>query len=249
MSGDRSRGGASAAGSRTAPPAGSAPGASAMIALVRNRGDDGGLPIAPAVAGDAGMLADHRTGAVGGDQQPGCHCAAVRQLDSTTRDEPRGKASRLPAADGDGRLPRRAERARPPQPGGARLPSSSAFLASAASSGPFSIMSANGWPGSTSPSKERKTGRTMSSRRLSVTTMSVIGCASISSHTPMVSNSRRAAATMADARGSRPAGRWRGIDHHNRKRSTQALTQGDRQCEPGKACPTDQDIDTLDAAS
>ena len=40
-----------------------------MIALMRHRGDDGGLVVAPAVAGDAGALADRRARAVGGDQQ------------------------------------------------------------------------------------------------------------------------------------------------------------------------------------
>ena len=85
-------------------------------------------------------------------------------------------------------------------------PSARAFASSAASSGPFSIMCANGSPGATSPSKVRNVGRTASSRRLSVTAMSRIGCApgAIASQTPMVSNSRRAAATMADARGSLP---------------------------------------------
>ena len=85
-------------------------------------------------------------------------------------------------------------------------PSALAFASSAASSGPFSIMCANGSSGPTSPSKVRNVGRMASSRRLSVTAMSRIGCApgAIRSQTPMVSNSRRAAATIADARGSLP---------------------------------------------
>src|SRR5262245_61104193 len=86
--------------------------------------------------------------------------------------------------------------------GRSATPSSFAFATSAASSGPFSIMCANGSSGSTSPSKVRKVGRTASCRRLSVTTMSRMGCASTACHTPMVSNRRRAAATMAEARGS-----------------------------------------------
>ena len=84
-------------------------------------------------------------------------------------------------------------------------PSCLALSASAASSGAFSIMWANGSPGSRSPSKVRNVGRTTSCRRLSVTTMSRMGCASTWCHTPIVSNSRRAAATMADARPSAPA--------------------------------------------
>ena len=65
-------------------------------------------------------------------------------------------------------------------------------------------MCANGSPGATSPSKVRNVGRMASSRRLSVTAMSRMGCApgAIRSQTPIASNSRRAAATIADARGS-----------------------------------------------
>src|SRR5262249_35998096 len=81
-------------------------------------------------------------------------------------------------------------------------PSSCAFCVNAAISGEFSTIWAKGSPGSTSPSKVRKTGRTTSLRRLSVTTMSRMGCASTPCHTPMVSNSRRAAATIAEARPS-----------------------------------------------
>src|ERR1700682_1113075 len=44
-------------------------GAAVMIALVRDRRDYGGLPVAPAIAGDARALADRRMRAVGGDQQ------------------------------------------------------------------------------------------------------------------------------------------------------------------------------------
>ncbi len=46
--------------------------------------------------------------------------------------------------------------------GSSTTPSSFAFAASAASSGPFSTMWANGSPGSTSPSKVRNAGRTAS---------------------------------------------------------------------------------------
>ena len=45
-------------------------GAAIVIALVRDGGDDGGLAVGPAVPRDAGLLADRRARAVGGDQQP-----------------------------------------------------------------------------------------------------------------------------------------------------------------------------------
>src|SRR4051812_10314834 len=84
------------------------------------------------------------------------------------------------------------------------IPSARALAASAALSGAFSIMWAKGWPGSTSPAKVRNTGRTASFSFESVTTMSRIGCALLStaSQTPSVSNMRRAAAAMAEARKS-----------------------------------------------
>src|SRR5712691_8294388 len=83
-------------------------------------------------------------------------------------------------------------------------PSSRALPTSASTSGRFSTMWANGSSGATSPAKVRKTGFTASPSRLSVTTMSRIGCASAATapHTPMVSNSRRAPAAMAEARAS-----------------------------------------------
>ena len=66
-------------------------------------------------------------------------------------------------------------------------------------------MWANGSPGATSPAKVRKVGRVASASLESVTTMSRMGCdcGPTSSHTPRVSNSRRQAATIAVARGSR----------------------------------------------
>ena len=77
---------------------------------------------------------------------------------------------------------------------------------------------------STSPSKVRNTGRTASLRRLSVTAMSRIGCASPAtrSHTPMVSNSRRAAATIAEARASLRRAAERRIGDRDRKPSARA---------------------------
>src|SRR5262249_61194578 len=43
--------------------------AAVMIALVRDGGDDGGLAVAPTMAGDARALADRRTRAVGSDHE------------------------------------------------------------------------------------------------------------------------------------------------------------------------------------
>ena len=74
--------------------------------------------------------------------------------------------------------------------------------------------------------------------------MSRIGCAwsATSSQTPMVSNSRRAAAAIAEARpvARRPAERRIGDDHL--ERLAQRLPQRDRQRQPGKAAAADQDI-------
>ena len=66
-------------------------------------------------------------------------------------------------------------------------------------SAPLSTMWAKGSPGSTSPSKVRKAGRTGSWRRLSVTTMSSMGWASAAtpSQTPSAASMRRAPAAIA----------------------------------------------------
>jgi hypothetical protein len=56
-------------------------GAPVMIALVRHRGNDGGLAIAPTVAGDARALANRRVRAVSGNQEPRRDRSAVRELD------------------------------------------------------------------------------------------------------------------------------------------------------------------------
>ena len=45
-------------------------GAAIMIALMRDRGDDGRLIVIPAMRGDAGLLANRRARAIGGDQKP-----------------------------------------------------------------------------------------------------------------------------------------------------------------------------------
>ena len=101
-------------------------------------------------------------------------------------------------------------------------------------------MCANGSPGSTFPANVRNTGRVASSRLESVTTMSRIGCASAatSSHTPMASNSRRQAATMAVARGSRLGrSRQRRIGDDDGNIGAKALAQRQRQRQPANAPP------------
>ena len=83
-------------------------------------------------------------------------------------------------------------------------PSALARSTSASTSAGFSIICANGSPGATSPPNVRYVGRMTSGNLESVTTMSRIGCAPSAtlSQTPMVSNKRRAAAAIAEARAS-----------------------------------------------
>ena len=113
-------------------------------------------------------------------------------------------------------------------------------------------MCANGSPGSTSPPKVRKVGRTASSSLLSVTTMSRIGCASAAtaSQTPIASNSRRAAAAIAEARGSfEVAAPSAGSTTVTAKRLAQPLAQRDRQRQAGKAGAADHQIGFMPVAS
>ena len=83
-------------------------------------------------------------------------------------------------------------------------PVRAASAASAPTKRSFSIICAKGSPGSISPAKVSSTGRTASSTRLSVTTMSRMGCAcgATAFQTPSASNMRRGAAAMAEARRS-----------------------------------------------
>ena len=125
------------------------------------------------------------------------------------------------------------------------MPSAFAFSTSAASSGAFSIMWPNGSPGATSPSKVRKVGRMASCSRLSVITMSRIGCAppATASQTPIVSNSRRAAATIAEARASAGVAGERRIGDRDRERRPEPLAQRNRQRQTGESRAADQDVD------
>ncbi len=52
-------------------------GAAMVIALMLDRGDDRGLVVGPAVICDAGLLADRRARAIGGNQQPGGDHASI----------------------------------------------------------------------------------------------------------------------------------------------------------------------------
>ena len=83
-------------------------GAPVMIALVRHRGDDGGLAVAPAVAGDACALANRRTRAVGGDQKPRRDRSAIRELTSMRVTIPAREPS--PTLCGDGEMSATADR-------------------------------------------------------------------------------------------------------------------------------------------
>ncbi len=56
-------------------------GAAVVIALVRDGADDRRLIVIPAVRGDAGLLADLRTRAVGADQKPRRNRLAAAQVD------------------------------------------------------------------------------------------------------------------------------------------------------------------------
>ena len=56
-------------------------GATAVIALMRHRGDDRGLTVGPAVNGNPRAFADRRMRAVGADQEHRRDCFAVSKLD------------------------------------------------------------------------------------------------------------------------------------------------------------------------
>ena len=176
--------------------------------------------------GDAGLLADPRARAVGADQQP------RRQSSS-----PSASVTSMPFA--------RVRQTRSPPSPRRSTPSAFAFSTSASTSSRFSIMCANGSPSSTSPPKVRNVGRTASSSLESVTTMSRIGCASAAtaSQTPIASNSRRAAAAIAEARGSfDAAGASAGSATVTAKLVAQRLAQRDRQRQAGKAAAADHHV-------
>ncbi len=190
-----------------------------MIALVFDRADDGRLAVVPAVAGDAGLLANVRARAVGADQQP-------RRIVS-----PSAKVTSMllgACANPVTAVPRRS------------MPSSLAFVTSASTSSLFSTMCANGSPSFHLAAKgqERRPHRVVELE--SVTTMSRIAAPAHQPRpqTSIASNSRRAAAAMADARGSFDwADFQRRIGDRHRKARAERLAQRDRQRQAGKAAP------------
>ena len=90
----------------------------------------------------------------------------------------------------------------------------------------------------------RNIGRTASSSLLSVTTMSRIGCAlpATASQTPMASNRRRAAAAIAEARGSFGAEPAKRVGDRHRKSVAQPLAQRDGERQAGKAAARDNNV-------
>ena len=199
-------------------------GAAVMIALVRDGGDDAGLIVVPADAADAGRLADRRTRAVGGDQESRDEPLAGSKLTSmrsALASKPRHRVGAKLDALRLGPLDQRIDQRR------------------------FSIICANGSPGATSPPNVRNVGRIASRSLESVTTMSRIGCAPSAtvSQTPMVSNKRRAAAAIAEARASpRAAVAERRIGDRDLEAIAEPLAQRDGQREAGKAAAADQHI-------
>ena len=212
-------------------------GAAPVIALMRDRDDDAGLVVLPAMGRDAGALAQGR---------------AARR-----RPRPAGlPRSASPSAKRDGHRIARGSRSSSPRCARSATPSASQALTSASIRKRFSTMCANGCAGrrprhslrpagrATSPANVRNTGRITSSSRLSVTIMSRIGCAFGATVLQMPSASNRflPAAMIAEARGSRlgrvaSAGSATTIS----KRRPRPLRKCERQREAGKAAAADDD--------
>ena len=155
-----------------------------MFALVRDRRYDRRLVVIPAITGDTCPLADH------GIARRQRRRAAARTSIRHRLARPRRNCRSLQSCQ--------------PRQRAVRRRALFAFATSASTRCRFSIMCANGSPSSTSPPKARNVGRTASSSFESVTTMSRIGCAfaATASQTSIASNRRRAAAAIAEARGS-----------------------------------------------
>ena len=167
----------------------------AVIALMRDRGDDRGLRIRPRDARDAGALADARLRAVGRDQQARLKMLTVAELAPT------------PACD-------RASNAFRP-----KLASSTTPLGARASTSAAGEMRGSRpcgrtvRPASISPAKVRNVGRTASARRLSVIAMSRIGCASPATRVPHAERLEHAPRRCRDRGGARitPGARQRRV--------------------------------------
>ena len=187
-----------------------------------------GLTVVPAVVRDAGPLADRRTRAVGGDQQP--RGDASSPSDSCDLD-----AIRIVASKSGHRIGAQHRRRR-----------AFAFSTSASTSGGFSIMWANGSPGSTSPAKVRKAGRTASCE-LGVGHHHVEDrLRSVRDRIPDAECLEQPPRGGGDRRGARVAWRphaaQRRVGHHDREGIAEPLAQRDRERQTGKSGAADQHI-------
>ena len=201
-------------------------GAAVVIALMRDRGDDAGLVVVPAMDRDAGLLADHRTRAIGGDQQSrGQRCAVGQRARSHAPDR---AANRVTAT------------------GRRSTPSARALSSSAAIIGPFSIICANGSPGcdlAVEGQKGRPHRRRRAWNRSPPCRGSAARPAAIAGQTPMVSNSRARRPPRSPRRaGRRRRGPCAGSASVTDRCAVRALPQRDGQREPGKSAAGDQDI-------
>ncbi len=122
------------------------------------------------------------------------------------------------------------------------------MAASAALSGAFSIMWANGWPGSTSPANVRNTGRTACSS-FEVGHHHVEDRLRVVRHrVPHAERLEHAPRRGRDRGGAQVGPRIRGegrIGHHDPERVAQPLPQRERKREPGKAAARDHHIGSL----
>ena len=191
-----------------------------MIALVRDRGDDGGLAVAPAVAGDAGALADRRPRAVGGDQEPRRYRTAIGEFDVDATRCRVGASLPVKRSDERNRRPHRPQRhpflLRLLDQRGEQRPVLDHVRERLARLRTCCVARPRRRRSETSAAPHPAS-------RLSVTTMSRIGCASATfCQTPMVSNSRRAAAAIAEARASFAGARRARVRDRDRERRPQA---------------------------
>ena len=204
-------------------------GAAVVIALVRDRGDDRRLVVVPAVRGDAGLLADRRARAVGADQKPRRDRLAVGELHVDARSRALSKPRHRVGAQLDAERFRLVDQRVDQQPVLDHVRERLARLRP----------------------RRRRSERSAAPRRRaceSVTTMSRIGCASAAtaSQTSIASNSRRAAAAIAEARGSlRLRDASAGSATVTVKVSPSPWRSAMRQREAGKAAAADHHIGLL----
>ncbi len=108
-------------------------------------------------------------------------------------------------------------------------------------------MWANGSPGSTSPSKVRKTGRTASCRRLSVMAMSRIGWAPSATCLPDADGLEQPPRRRHDGGRARigAGAAERRIGDRDDEGGAEPLAQGDRQRKAGETSAADQHVGAL----